>query len=320
MISLHEPKFIGNEKKYLDKCYKSAWISTSGIFISKFEKQIINYTKSKYCVALNSCTSSLHIALKVVGVKEKDEVITSTVSFVSPINAIKYNNAEPIFFDTDENLNIDQDKVIEFIKTKTFFRNGKTYNKTSRRKISALIIIHVFGNAVKFEKLFNLCKKRKIKIIEDAAESFGTFYKTGKFRNKHTGTIGDIGCFSFNGNKIITSGGGGALITNNSNYAKKANYYASQAKDDSINFVHNDIGYNYKITNLHAAIGLGQIEKLNKILEMKKNIHGYYLECFNTCKDAKILLASNNSTSNYWLNILVINKPNNKLIKKTNDI
>ena len=290
MINLHEPKFIGNEKRYLNECLKSGWISTSGTFINKFEEKIKNYTKSRHCVAMKSCTSSLHLALNLVGVKKDDEVITSTISFISPINAIKYNNANPIFMDVDENLNIDEFKTIDFINNETFFKNGFTYNKYTKKRISAIIIIHVFGNAVKFDELFVLSKKRNIKIIEDAAESLGAFFKKGKFKNKHTGTVGDIGCLSFNGNKIITSGGGGSIITNNRKYKEKALYLASQAKNDSINFIHNNIGYNYRISNLHASIGLGQFENINKILKLKKNIHKYYNINFKNYKLASVII------------------------------
>jgi len=316
MINLHEPKFLGNEKRYLNECLKSGWISTSGTFINKFEEKIKKYTKSRHCVAMNSCTSSLHLALKLVGVKKDDEVITSTISFISPINAIKYNNANPIFMDVDENLNIDELKTIDFINNETFFKNGFTYNKYTKKRISAIIIIHVFGNAVKFDELFVLSKKRNIKIIEDAAESLGTFFKKGKFKNKHTGTVGDIGCLSFNGNKIITSGGGGSIITNNRKYKEQALYLASQAKNDSINFIHNNIGYNYRISNLHASIGLGQFESINKILKLKKNIHKNYNINFKNFTLASIISSNSYSKSNYWLNILKLTEPNRKLINK----
>ena len=316
MISLHEPKFIGNENKYIKQCIKSGWISTSGSYIDLFEKKIKEYTKSKYVIALNNCTSALHISLKIIGVKKNDEVLVPTISFISPVNAINYNNAHPVFMDVDNSLNIDQEKTIEFINNNTIIKKGFSYNVKTSRRIKAIIIIHVYGNLAKFDKLFNLCQKKNIKIIEDAAESFGSYYKKGKFDKKHSGTIGDIGCLSFNGNKIITSGGGGAIITNKKIYAKKAFYLSNQAKDNALNYIHNEVGYNYRISNLHAAIGCAQIESIKKILKLKKNIHLQYSKLFNKINDFEILSSSNFSNSNYWLNILIINHSNKDLINK----
>ena len=267
-ISLHEPKFNGNELKYLKDCIKSTWVSTSGKYINKFEKKILKYTKSKYAIACNSGTSSLHISLLVAGVKTNDEVIVPTLTFIAPINAVRYVNATPIFMDCDNHFNIDEKKTIKFIEKETYFKNGFTRNKSTNKIIKAIIVVHVFGNAANVFKLLKLCKKRNIKIIEDASESLGTFYKKNK---KHTGTVGDIGCISFNGNKIITSGSGGMILTNKINYNKKIRYLIKQAKDDNLNFIHNEIGFNYAQTNLSAGLGLAQFENIKNILK-KRNI------------------------------------------------
>ena len=272
IIQLNIPNLKGNEKRYIQNCIITNWISTSGKYIGKFEKKLCEFTKSKNAIACINGTAALQISLKIVGVKNEDEVIVPTLTFIAPVNAIKYNNAIPVFMDADQTHNLDINKTIDFIKNNTFFKKRFSYNKKSKRRISALIPVHVWGNAVNLEKLISLCKKKNIKIVEDASESLGTFYTEGKLKGKHTGTVGDVGCISFNGNKIITTGGGGVILTNNNSYAKKARYLISQAKNDTLNFVHNEIGYNFKLTNIHAAIGLGQLEKIDYYLKKKKKL------------------------------------------------
>lgn len=304
-ISLHEPKFNGNELKYLKDCIKSTWVSTSGKYINKFEKKILKYTKSKYAIACNSGTSSLHISLLVAGVKTNDEVIVPTLTFIAPINAVSYVNAKPVFMDCDQYFNIDIKKTTEFIKNQTFFKNGFTINKKSRKKIKALIVVHVFGNAVDLKEIHKLCKKRNIKLIEDCSESVGTFYKS-KNKKKHTGNYGDLSCLSFNGNKIITSGAGGIILTNIKKNEKKIRYLIKQAKDDQLNFVHNEIGFNYSLTNVHAAIGCAQFENLKVILNKKKIIHKQYISLLKKNDNFNIYETPKYSINNNWLNILKI--------------
>ena len=271
MILLHEPTLKGNEKKYLSECINTNWISTSGKFINLFEKEICKYTKSKHVVLVNSGTSALHISLLLSNIKSGDEVIVPTVSFIAPINAVNYCKASPIFIDVDDYLNIDIKKVISFLENETITKNNLTYNKKTKKKISAIIVVHVFGNLVNLKPLINICKKKKIDLIEDAAESFGSYYKNSQ-KIKHAGTIGKFGCLSFNGNKIITCGGGGAILTQSKVLADKARYLVTQAKNDPVNFVHDNVGYNYKMTNLHAAVGIAQIKNIKKILLNKKKI------------------------------------------------
>lgn len=304
-LSLHEPKFEGNELKYLQNCIKSTWVSTSGKYIDRFEKNISRFTKSKYAIALNSGTSALHISLLIAGVRTNDEVIAPTLTFVAPINAIKYVNASPIFMDCDSHFNLDEKKTIEFIEKETYLKNGFTRNKSTNKIIKAIIVVHVFGNAANVFELFKLCKKRNIKIIEDASESLGTFYKKNK---KHTGTLGDIGCISFNGNKIITSGSGGMILTNKINYSKKIRYLINQAKNDHLNFIHNEIGFNYGQTNLSAALGLAQFENIKNILKKKEYIHNKYKNLFSNTKKANFIDCPNYANNNYWLNIVKVNK------------
>lgn len=314
-LSLHEPKFNGNELKYLKKCIKSTWVSTSGEFVDKFEKKIAKYTNSKYAIACNSGTSSLHISLLVSGIKFNDEVIVPTLTFIAPINAVSYVNATPIFIDCDQYFNIDVKKTIEFINNETFFKNGFTINKKSKKIIKALIVVHVFGNAIDLDEIHKLCKKKNIKLIEDCSESLGTYYKN-KNKKIHTGNYGDLSCISFNGNKIITSGAGGMILTNKKSYEKKIRYLIKQAKDDQLNFVHNEIGFNYSLTNIHAAIGYAQFENLKFILNKKKLIHKQYISLLKKNDNFSIYETPKYSKNNNWLNILKIKNLNKNNKKK----
>ena len=315
-IPLNILNLIGNELKYLRKCIDTNWISTAGKLVKDFEKKLCKFTKAKYVIACINGTSALQISLKLAGVKLGDEVIVPSLTFIAPVNAINYNNATPIFMDVDDYFNIDTKKTCEFINKETYFNNGFTYNKKTKKRISAIIPVHVWGNAVDLKNLNSICKKRNIKIIEDASESLGTFYKQGKFKKKHTGTIGDLGCISFNGNKIITAGGGGAILTNSKSLAKKAHYLINQAKNDPIRFIHNEVGYNYKLTNIQAAIGLAQLENINFFLKKKKMIFNYYKHKITLSNLFKIADVPNYAQNNYWMSILEIRKYNKISLKE----
>lgn len=318
-ISLHSPIFDGKEIQFVNNCIKTSWLSSSGKFVKLFEDKVKSFTKSKFAIACVNGTAALQISLRLAGVKNNHEVIVPTITFIAPVNAVKYNGANPIFMDCDEYCNIDVKKTIEFINKETFFKKQFTYNKKTKNKISAIIVVHVFGNPVNLEPLIKICKKRNIKIIEDGSESLGSKYVSGKLKNKHTGTVGYLGCLSFNLNKIVTSGGGGMILTNNKKIAKKAKYLTNQAKDDSINFVHNSIGYNFGLTNIHAAIGYAQLSKLNKVLLRKKKIFLQYKKCLNSNKNLRLISNPKYSQSNHWLNLVQLIKQKskkNKIIKK----
>ena len=307
MIPLSTPNIFGNEKKYILDCLESGWISTSGSYIKDFENKVSEYVGSKFAVGCTNGTSAIQIALKLLDVKNDDEVIVPSLTFIAPVNAIMYNNARPIFMDSDKYYNLDIEKTIDFIKNHTFFKDGHTYNLVTKKRIPVLMPVHVWGNAVWLDDLYEICKERNIKILEDASESLGTRYKEGKFKGHHTGTVGSIGVISFNANKIITSGGGGMIITNSQEFAEKANYLTTQAKDDPIRYIHNEVGYNYRLTNIHAAFGLAQLENINEVLISKKNTHNLYLKKINLINGLSIVPAPKHSDSNYWLNILKIN-------------
>tara|TARA_B110000438_G_scaffold258238_1_gene266816 strand:+ start:5019 stop:6209 length:1191 start_codon:yes stop_codon:yes gene_type:complete len=321
MISLHEPLFKGNEQKYIKNCLEKGWVSSAGEYVNTFEKKIAKYTGAKYAVACINGTAALQISLKLVGVKKDDEVIVPSMTFIAAINSITYNNAKPIFMDCDKYYTININKTLDFLnkETRTIKKKvgGKnltiTINKKTGNRISAVIIVHVFGNAVKIDKLLDLCRKKNVALVEDAAESIGSFYIKGKYKKKHTGTLGDIGCLSFNGNKIITTGGGGMILTNNKKVANKAKYITNQAKDDPIYSIHNEVGYNFRLPNVLAALGLAQLESLSKYIKKKKIIHERYKKKINSIKSLSISSTPSHASSNYWLNILEINK---KLSKK----
>ena len=290
MISLHEPLFAGNEQKYIKNCLDRGWVSSAGKYVDIFEKKITKFTGAKYAVACINGTSALQVSLKLVGVKKGDEVIVPSLTFIAPVNAIDYNNAKPIFMDCDEYYTIDVNKTVDFINKETRIIKKKvsgndltiTVNKKTGNRITAIIIVHIFGNASRLDKLVNLCRKKNIALIEDAAESIGTIYTLDKFKKKHTGTIGTVGCLSFNGNKIITTGGGGMILTNSQKIAKKARYLTTQAKDDPIYSIHNEVGYNFRLTNIQAALGLAQLESLSKYIKKKKIIHERYKKKINS--------------------------------------
>ena len=305
-ISLSEPFFFKDDYRLLKKCIDSTWVSTSGKYVDLFERKISKFTGSKYAIATINGTSSLHISLMLAGVEHNHEVIAPCLTFIAPINAIKYNLAEPIFMDVDDYCNIDENKTLEFIKNYTYYKKGKTFNKKTNKVISALLIVHVWGNASSFSKLKSLCKKVNINIVEDASESLGTFYKKDFFDGKHTGTNSLLGCISFNGNKIMTTGCGGMILTDNKILAKKARYYINQAKDDVYNFTHNNVGYNYKLTNLNAALGLAQFKKINSFIKKRKLIYSIYKKNINKIKGLDIMRVPDYAKNNHWLSILKI--------------
>ncbi len=275
-ISLSSPNLLGNEKKYLNKCIDTTMVSSVGNYVNIFEEKLKKFTNAKNAICCNSGTSSIHLGLRLLEVTSEDEVLVPTMSFIATANAVKYLNANPIFLDCDNFYNLDIEKTLKFIKNETYFKNGFTFNKKTKKKIKVLIIVHVFGNAADIEPILKICKKKNIKILEDAAGALGTRYKKGNLKGKHVGTIGEIGCISFNGNKIITSGGGGVLLTNNSKLAYRARYLSSTAINDKLNYKHDDIGYNYRLSNVHSAIGIAQLEKINFFLKKKNFFHNFY--------------------------------------------
>ena len=312
MIKLSEPFFFGNELNYLKKCLKDEWISAWGELTTIFESKVKKFTNGKFNLGLINCTYALQLAIRLLNPKKEDEIILPSITFVSTANSVVYNNCKPIFMDCDDHLLLDKQKFFNFIQSSTYFKKGFTYNKRTKKRIIAIIIVNTFGNLFKYEIFFlSFCKKKNIKIIEDSAESLGSRYKNKKKINNI-----NFSCYSFNGNKLVTAGGGGIISTNNKKDFLKAKYLASQAKSDPINFIHNDIGYNFRISNLHASIGLAQLNNLSEVLKKKKIIHNLYIKELNNIPGLKILENPKYSISNNWLNILFIDKKKYGLDKK----
>lgn len=305
-IPLSVPSLKGKEWKYVKECLDTEWVSSAGKYVDLFERSIAEYTGAKYAIASVNGTSALQVSLRLAGVEPGDEVIVPTLTFIAPVNAIDYNCAYPIFMDSDEFYNIDAEKTIEFIKNETVFKNGFTYNKTTKKRIPAIVLVHVWGNAVWMDKLVPFCEERNISVVEDASESLGSFYNKGKYKNKHTGTIGKFGCLSFNGNKIITTGGGGMILTDDKHLAEKARYLTTQAKDDPVRYIHHEVGYNFRLTNIQAALGLAQLEQLTGFVEKKRKIFHHYKTSLSILSGLTIASVPDYADNNHWMNLVQV--------------
>ena len=302
VIPLHEPLFIGNEKKYLNECIDSTFVSSIGQFVNKFEEKISHYTGAKYTISTVNGTAALHIALKLLGTDENCEVLTQPLTFIAICNAISYCNAKPIFVDVDKDtMGLSPKSLETFLVTQTIQKNGSCYNKKTDKKITAVIAMHTFGFPCRVNGIKKICKQYNIKLIEDSAESLGSF-----INNQHTGTYGDMGIISFNGNKIITGGGGGCIITNDENLAKIAKHITTTAKvPHKWEFAHDMVGYNYRMPNINAALLVAQLENLEKFLKNKRELAMAYKDFF-TDKAYYFVAERINTCSNYWLNTIIL--------------
>ncbi len=276
IIPLSVPNLKGKEVEYVTRALETEWVSTAGPFITDFEKQLKKYVGVKEAVACQSGTAGIHLALLACGIKQGDEVIVPTLTFIAAVNPVRYIGAEPVFMDCDDNLTIDATKVKEFIEQQCYQEDGCLYNKHSGRPVKAMIAVHIFGNMADMEQLIIIARKYNLKLIEDATEALGTYYEEGEYKGKFAGTIGDVGVFSFNGNKIITTGGGGMVVSNNKDYVEHCRHLSTQAKSDVLYFEHDEVGYNYRMTNLQAALGLAQLEQLECFIEQKKSNYFEY--------------------------------------------
>jgi len=301
-IPLHEPKFIGNEKKYLNECIDSTFVSSIGKFVDEFEEKIAKYTGARYAVATSNGTSALHIALLLANVTRNDEVITQPLTFVATCNAISYCGANPVFIDVDkETMGLSPLSLQAYLEKNAYIKNQQCINNKTGKVIKACVPMHTFGQPCRIDEIKEICDKYHISLIEDAAESLGSFYK-----NKHTGTFGQMGVISFNGNKIITAGGGGCIITDDETLAKKAKHLTTTAKvPHKWKFVHDAIGFNYRMPNLNAALLVAQLEQLDGFLENKRLLANKYKEFFKK-SDIVFVTELENSKSNYWLNTIIL--------------
>lgn len=313
-IQLHAPVFIGNEKKYLKKCIDSGFVSSVGPFVEQFERMMSQITNTKKTAAVVNGTAGLQVALRLVGVKENDEVITQALTFVATANAIAYNNADPIFLDVDlDTMGLSPSSVRNFLDKFGEIRDDGCYNKKTGKKISACLPMHTFGFPVHMDELLKICDLWKIPLVEDAAESLGSLYK-----GKSTGSIGEVGVFSLNGNKIVTSGGGGAITTNNIEIGKKAKFLTTTAKEPhEYEYIHNELGYNFRLPNINAAVACAQLENLKFFLEKKRELALIYDKIF-TAKGIKFRKECENTRANYWLMAIELkNKKERDLFLRT---
>ena len=310
-LPLHEPLLHKHDLLALNRAFKSTWISGSGKYVDLLEKKINKFTSTKYAVACNSGSAGIFLTLKALGIQNNDEVIVPTITFIATVNAVTQNNAEPIFMDCDDKFNLDVIKTLKFLNEQTVTKNKITINKKTGKRIFALLIVHCFGLPADIEKISKSCKEKGIYLIEDAAESLGSKYLEGKYKNLHTGSIGTAGIISFNANKIITGGGGGIVISNNKKLISKIRYLIHQAKNDTIKFIHNESGYNLSLSNLQCAMICSQLNRMNKILKKKKQIHNYYKNYLNREK-FELVNSDKKYLSNYWVNVIKVSKQKNK--------
>ncbi|EHW0322750.1 aminotransferase LegC [Campylobacter jejuni] len=306
-IALHEPCFIGNEKKYLLECIDSGFVSSVGEFVTRFEEALKEKTKARFAIATNTGTAALHIALLANGIDENCEVITQSISFVATANAIAYTGAKPVFLDIDENtLSLSPKALEHFLENQTYQKDNLSYNKTTHKLIKACVIMHTFGLSAHIKAIKELCEKYHILLIEDAAEALGSTYE-----NKALGTFGKCGILSFNGNKIITGGCGGAILSDDENLAKLARHLSTTAKiPHPYEYDHDRIAYNYRLCNINAAILLAGLENLELFLENKRELAKIYKDFFKNHDKCKFIDEKSNEKSNFWLNTLLFKNEN----------
>ena len=317
IIPLHEPFFQGNEKAYINECIDSTFVSSVGKFVDQFEEHVSRFTNADFAVATVNGTSALHIALLLAGVGHGDEVITQPLTFVATCNALSYIGAHPVFIDVDKDtLSLSPEKLEHFLKFKTEQINGQCFNKATKRRIRAIVPMHTFGLPARIEELVAIADRYHIDLIEDAAESLGSFYKA-----KHTGTFGRMGVLSFNGNKTITTGGGGMILTNDEDLARKAKHLTTTGKTPHRwDFVHDQVAYNYRLPNINAALGCAQMESLPAILKAKRRIAESYKRFFEN-RSQVYIAESRDCRSNYWLNAIILGDlhERNHFLEQTND-
>lgn len=308
MINLSVPNLSMDILDNLKECLESGWVSTGGRFIPEFEIKVKNYMKTKFAAGVQSGTAGLHMSLQVLGVQRDEEVFVPTLTFIAAVNPTTYLGASPIFIDCDDSLCMDPIKLEKFCSEECDFREGILVNKKTNKKIRALVIVHVFGNMADMEKIMDIAKKYNLRVLEDATEALGTYYTEGRYKGKYAGTIGDIGVLSFNANKIITTGGGGMVVGDNEELVEKVRFLSSQAKKDTLYFIHDEIGYNYRMLNLQAALGTSQIDQLESFIETKIKNYKIYKEELEKIEGLEILPFVEGIRANHWFYSLKIDK------------
>ena len=305
-IPLSVPNFSGREKEYVNDAVVSEWVSTGGSKVADFEQAIADYVHMPRAVACNSGTSGLHLAMLAAGVGPGDEVLAPTLTFIAAVNPIRYAGAQPVFIGCGDSLCMCPTLVREFLEQNAEMRDGKCYNRTTGARIKAVEVVHVFGNMASMEGIMDLARQWGLTVIEDATEALGTYYTQGRYAGRFAGTIGDIGVYSFNGNKIITTGSGGMVVSNHPDWLEHAKHLSTQAKSDELNYMHDEVGYNYRMTNLQAALGLAQIEQLEGFIRHKAEMYEFYRSRLDGKNHYSILPFREGVRSNHWFYSLYV--------------
>lgn len=317
-VPLSVPKFIGNEKKYINECIDTTFVSSVGPFVDRFEEDMAKYTGANKAVVCVSGTNALHMSLILAGVERNDEVLTQALTFIATCNAISYIGAQPVFIDVDKStMGLSPDAVREWLCKNAEIRDGQSFNKNSGRRIKACVPMHTFGHPVRIEELAQICAEYHIELVEDAAESIGS-----KYKGKHTGTFGKVGAISFNGNKTITTGGGGMMLFQDEELGKFAKHITTQAKvPHRWEFRHDHIGYNYRMPNINAALGCAQLENIDKLIASKRDVAAAYAEFFKNVDGIDFFVEPENCFSNYWLNAVITEnkEQQQEFLQYTND-
>lgn len=305
-IPLSIPNFEGNESKYVNDALDQGWVSTGGAYITKLEQQMAEFIHAEDVAACQSGTSGLHLSLIDAGVLPGDMVIVPTLTFIAAVNPVMYQFAEPVFMDCDDSLCMDPLKLEKFCREECALKENKLIHNDTGKHVKAVIVVHVFGNLADMESIMKIAEKYHLVVVEDATEALGTYYTTGMYAGKYAGTIGDYGAYSFNGNKIITTGGGGAVTAKNSESVKHIRYLSTQAKDDPHYYIHNEVGYNYRMTNLQAALGVAQMEELPEFVRRKNVNYDLYCQLFENYELGKMVEFRAGTYSNKWFYSLEI--------------
>ena len=312
------PVFAGNEKKYLEECIDTTFVSSVGKFVDRFEKDMAEYAGCKKAVVCVSGTNALHMSMMLVGVERDDEVLTQALTFIATCNAISYIGAHPVFIDVDKStMGLSPDALKEWLVKNTEVKDGQCYNKRTGRRVKACVPMHTFGHPVRIEEIAHVCEEYHIELVEDAAESIGSLYK-----GKHTGTFGKVGAISFNGNKTITTGGGGMMLFNDEELAAHAKHLTTQAKvPHRWEFRHDHVGYNYRMPNINAALGCAQLENLDKFIASKRQLALEYAEYFKNVDDIQFFTEPEDTFSNYWLQAVILKDKDAQqaFLQQTND-
>ena len=321
VIPLSVPEIRGNEWKYIKECLDTNWVSSVGPFVGRFEEMVASYVGAKHGVATVNGTAALHVALLVAGVQPDDEVLVSTLTFIAPANAIRYVGAWPVFIDAEPDYwQMDPQRTVDFLEQACRWESGELHNKTTGRRVKAILPVHILGHPVDLDPIINVARKFGLTVIEDATESLGA-----KYKGQMVGHLGDIACFSFNGNKLITTGGGGMIVTDDDDWAQRAHHLTTQAKDDPVEYIHNEIGFNYRLTNIQAALGYAQMERIDEYIDAKHRIAATYSEGMESQSGVHPMQQAPWAENVFWLFTVLIDEAqygmdSRSLLKKLNEV